>query len=39
MRSPLKRSVTAGILAAAIAATGLYLHDRRAGAEPAYLRS
>jgi len=39
MRSPLKRPVTAGILAAAIAATGLYLHDRRAGAEAAYLRS
>lgn len=39
MRSPLKRSVLTGVLAALIAATCLYLHDRRAGAEAARLRS
>lgn len=39
MRSPLKLSFTAGILAALITATCLYLHHRRTGAEAAYLRS
>lgn len=39
MRSPLKRSVLTGVLAALLAATGLYLHDRRTGAEAARLRS
>lgn len=39
MRSPLKLSLTAGILAAVITAICLYVHHRRAGAEAAYLRS